>query len=155
MEITGENIVDGGNVSCIWGQTFNSSTDLIYITATTYVNESFISCLTPKMPSQLINVTLILNGYVETKSYLTIQIIDEPIVTVTPARTVMGYNSTLYFQGNHMKNISQNPLCKFTNGDVVIGYSPLYIPGPFTGHCDVPLGVAPVKEIHEITMTGM
>jgi hypothetical protein len=146
MEVTGESIIDGGNVSCIWGQTFNASNNQIYITATTVINESYVSCLTPKIPSQLINVTLILNGYVETTSYLTIQVIDEPVVTsITPARTVMGYNSTLFFEGNHMKNISSNPLCKFTHGDVVIGYSPLNFPSPFTGHCDVPLGVKPVK----------
>lgn len=151
MEIQGENIMDGGNVSCAWGQTINTSDRPQMLTTTYYKNESYTSCLSPSISEQLINVTLILNGYIETNSYLTVQIVNEPVLTsITPARAVMGQNTTLSFRGEYMKNTSSAPLCRFTRGEEVVGYSPLYMPSPVTGQCDVPQGLTPVKEIHEV-----
>ena len=78
-------------------------------------------CLSPaNLPSGLHEVSLSMNGAVETNSFLQVRFVDEPVIQsmTRPARAVVGYNATLSILGSGFWTESIEPVCVFQRGSV-------------------------------------
>lgn len=164
VNITGSNLIASSTVSCEW--TIASGIHISTIATTTScasLNTSVVvpngvpihncvQCAAPQMlvPST-VTVTVALNGYVETDSFLYLQLISPPKITsVLPSRFVSGQQSSVLISGSNFFKNSMNPLCAYFSGNETYGNVSATVISDSLASCEVPAHLPVRRQVQRI-----
>lgn len=137
INITGNNFVSSTNINCVFN-IVNSST--IWTEASLCEVENCVLCPSPVINgSAIAAVTVTFNGYLESDSFLTLQLISRPQITsALPNRFVFGQESKILISGENFFLDAVNPLCVFKAGNLTLATVPSLIYSDDLVSCSVP-----------------
>ena len=164
VNITGSNLIASSTVSCEW--TIANSIHISTTATPTYcasLNASVVvpnevpinNCVQCAAPQSFVpstaTVTVSLNGYVETDSFLYLQLISPPEITsILPSRFVSGQQSSVLISGSNFFKNSVNPLCAYFGGNETFGNVSATVISDSLASCEVPAHLPVRRQVQRI-----
>ena len=149
VTIDGSNIELSDGLECVWG---NGE----YISSTSLGDfGSGVSCLSPLFSDTgFFNLTLQINGKVETDSYLSIFVVSQPVLrSISPSRVVHGRDATIVIESTSLFIGATSPSCHFFAGSEVIAQSDAIISDSEV-MCSLPPVVSMGREVQRVSLSG-
>jgi hypothetical protein len=114
-----------------------------------------VVCMTPTISAGLHEVTFAANGYVETTSVLSINVVVEPVFSASfPLRQMVNSSSVLSIQATSLATDVPNPLCGFFQGNKRLGTTDAVISSSQQVKCPIPTYLTTDRDVQVITVTG-
>jgi len=153
VTITGSHLISTSDLKCVWLK----SNDFVLETTALYASSNgSVSCMTPKMEFPgLVNLTVTLNNYIESASFLAVQVITEPSINaIVPDRVLQGQLSTILVEGENFHLESSMPLCGFFAGNLTLATVPATLLSNSLISCDVPNTLPVQRQLQRIRAAG-
>ena len=168
VNITGSNLLVSSTISCEWRITNSTpistvatpancgSLDSIEINTNELLVYDCVKCAAPHVSAPCTAaVAISVNGFVETDSSLSLQLISPPKITsVLPSRFVSGQSASVLISGSNFFKNSVNQLCAYYGGNETFGNVSATIISDTLASCEVPANLPVRRQVQLIKAVG-